>query len=307
MEDYFFYKSIRRTTIQFLDIFNDIYIKRYDTNGNIKGTYKVPLRFGPKTKAYLWMIDLGRDEEMLPMISVYTTGIDFDPTRLTNRHQDIKINTEDGAGIYAKSAMPYNISFTVNIYVLHMIDGGQILEQILPYFAPHAFIRVKIPEMDTLFDVKVICNGCSSIATDDMGEEEDRILKWDVTFVAQTWLFKPVETKQLIGTISGFVSASAYSWTSGMGTTGFGDSGTSGKIVNRYYMDEDTFAERDDPEKEIFVDERPSEVYAFRPIGYDEDAKLMLDYETWSGVREEPAQYTISVSTSGTGTTDSRS
>lgn len=403
MEDYYFFKCIRRTTIQFLDMFNDINIERYDVNGNIKGRYRVPIRYGPKSKAYLWVRESGRNEEMLPMISIYNTGIDFDPTRLTNKYQEIKVNDVGMSGIYAKNAMPYNITFTVNIWALHMVDIDQIYEQILPYFGPHAFIRVKIPEMDIIFDSKVVLNGCSPVMTDDVSEEEARVLKWDTNFVVQTWLFKPELTSvTLIGSIgesggtsgtSGYIGesggiithpweegtvyhagdiihndghvyqalidqiaipenepgvganweeywkelpgtpvlewkigneykvgdvifyngawyisltdhtataddepgvgsnwenvwnkasgTSGFGWTTGMGTTGFGDSGQYGKIVNRYYTNEDTFNDRDNPEKEIFADERPLETVAFRIVGVDEDAKIILDYESF--------------------------
>jgi hypothetical protein len=337
METYYFFKSIRRTIIQFLDMFNNISIERYDINGNVKGKYLVPLRYGPKSKAFLWLKDMARDEEMLPMLSVYMTGIDFDPQRITNKHQDILVS--DGnttTGTYAKNAMPYNIGFTLNIWVAHMVDIDQIYEQILPYFGPHAFIRVKIPELDIIYDVKVVLNGCSPVMTDDMGEDEGRILKWDTNFTVQTWLFKPyVTSKALIGSIDGsngtivnttwtentlyqegkivfyngvfykslqthtssnetmpgttggelyweltIGSIGDFDWTSGFGTSGFGDTGTSGKIVNRYYMDETVFENRDNPIKEIISDERPSETIAFRIVGLnEEETKIILDYE----------------------------
>lgn len=286
MEDFYFYKCIRRTVIQFLDMFNDINIERYDVHGTVKGRYKVPIRYGPKSKAFLWVKDKQRDEEMLPFISIYITGIDFDTTRLTNKYQDIRVSDSPTTGVFAKNAMPYNIGFTVNIWALHMVDIDQIYEQILPYFGPHAFIKVVIPEMNIGFDVKIILNGCSPIMTDDVGEEEARVIKWDTTFTAQTWLFKPQMTDVvLIGSVPGMIygtsGTSGYSWTSGAGTTGFGDSGTTGKIVNRYYMNEDTFAIRDNPEEEIISDPRPSETVSFRPVGIDSDAKIILDYENF--------------------------
>lgn len=340
MENYYFFKCIRKTIIQFLDMFNDINIERYDVNGVVKGKYRVPIRYGPKSKAYLFVREGGRNEEMLPMISVYLTGIDFDPARLTNKYQEILVNDTKTSGIYAKNAMPYNIGFTVNIWALHMVDIDQIYEQILPYFGPHAFIRVKIPEMDMTYDVKVILNGCSPVMTDDTSEEEARVIKWDTNFTCQTWLFKPqlVETPHIgsIGTnvggtegqiitpawllgkeykvgdvvyyLGGFYMCEqdhtasndklpgtetgepyweqitgqyGYSWTSGMGTTGFGSDDRYGKVVQRYYTDLDGFADRDNPTKEIYDDERPVLTHAFRIVGVDEDAKLILDHESF--------------------------
>lgn len=216
-----FYNCIRRTTIMFLDMFKDIRINRYDVNGTIKGQYLVPLRYGPKSKAYLWVKDHGRNEEMLPMLSVYITSIEFDPNRLTNKYQDILVNTNNQTmkGVFAKNAVPYNISFTLNLWTLHMVDVDQIMEHILPYFQPHAFIRVRIPEVDVIFDVKVICNGCSPVMTDDVGEEEARVIKWDINFTVQAWLMKSTtEEQRLIGTtnIGGSLSASTIdSWIEG--------------------------------------------------------------------------------------------
>lgn len=277
MSDYFFYKSIRKTIVQFLDIFNNINIERYDVNGVVKGRYKVPVRFGPKSKAYLWIKDLARDEEILPIMSVVMTGIDFDVTRLTNKLQKIPLNT---AGTFAKNATPYNIGFTVTLWALNVVDVDQVLEQVLPYFIPHIFIKIKIPEIDIVFDAKVISNGCSSVMTDDLGEEESRVVKWDLTFTVQTLLFKPIETKTLISGVSGDVAG--FRWTSGMGTSGFGNEGMTGKIVNRYYMDETAFQESDNNDNvEIYNDTSVSEVYAFRPVEIDEDSKLLIDYETW--------------------------
>jgi hypothetical protein len=343
MINYGFYNCLRRTTIMFLDMFNDIKINRYDVNGVVKGQYLVPIRYGPKSKAYLWVKDHGRDEEMLPMLSVYITSIDFDPNRLTNKYQDILVSTDNQTmkGVFAKNAIPYNIGFTLNIWALHMVDIDQIMEQILPYFQPHAFIRVRIPEIDVIFDVKVICNGCSPVMTDDVGEEEARVVKWDINFTTQTWLIKPsTEEKPLIGntTIGGSISGSSsiggwvagktyhvddiiysngkfyscildhvsiqetipdtgmswstywkymanfsgYGWTSGYGTSGYGDSGTSGKIVQRYYMDMDAFVNRDNPTNEVYSDPRPSEVVAFRIVDIDDEAKIIIDYELFN-------------------------
>lgn len=220
--DYFFFKVFRRTIIQFLDMFTDINIERYDVNGNVKGQYLVPLRYSPKTKAYMWVKDQSRTEEMLPMISVYITGIDFDPTRLTNKHQDIIIGNDGTNGIFARNAIPYNITFTVNMWVLHMVDVDQIYEQMLPYFTPHAFIRVNIPEISLDYDVKVILNGCSPVMTEDIGEEEQRVIQWDTIFVVQAWLFKP-----LLGFGPGY------------------DTGMVNKVIGNLYMDGKSFNERD--------------------------------------------------------------
>lgn len=198
---YSFNKCIRRTIIQFLALFNDIQIERYEQDGTIKGRHLVPLKFVPKSKAYMWVTERGRDEEMLPMMIVTMTGIDFDPNRLTNRHEDIRVSTDYSSltSVYSSNAIPYNISFSLQIFALHNIDIDQIYEQILPYFTPQAYIIINIPEMDMSFEAKVVLNSCSPMMTDDTTEEEARVIKWETQFQVQMYLFKPTFTSDIIG------------------------------------------------------------------------------------------------------------
>ena len=198
---YYYYKILRKTIIGFLDIFNDIQIARYDINGTILKYVTVPIRFGPKTKAYMFYKDQGRNEEMLPMISVIMSGIDFDVNRMTNRHQDIKISTSDATNtaLLTKNMVPYNFGFNLTIWALHMVDIDQIYEQILPYFTPHAFITILIPELDMSLEIKVVLNNCSPVMTDDTSEEEARVVKWDTAFTCQGYLFTPTTDVGIVG------------------------------------------------------------------------------------------------------------
>lgn len=222
-KNYFFYKCIRRTIIQFLSLFNGIEIERYEQDGTVKGKYLVPLKFVPKSKAYMWISDKGLDEQMLPMMIVSMTGIDFDVNRMTSRHENIRISTSYSAlqAVYANNATPYNISFALQIFALNTVDIDQIYEQILPYFAPFAYFTVNIPEMNLTFEVKVILNSCSPMMTDDTTEEEARVIKWETQFQVQTYLFKPITTVDIIGRLPFDTSPSAAeminkgSWVSG--------------------------------------------------------------------------------------------
>ena len=108
METYFYYKTIRRTIIQFLDMFNDINIARYDIAGNELRRVNVPIKFGPKSKAYLYLREQQRNEEMLPMISINLNGMAYDPNRMGARHENITVIKDLGARTldYYKNAVP---------------------------------------------------------------------------------------------------------------------------------------------------------------------------------------------------------
>lgn len=51
--NHYYYETIRKTVLQFLNIFSDIKIARYDNDtGNILKYIKLPVSFSPKSKAW---------------------------------------------------------------------------------------------------------------------------------------------------------------------------------------------------------------------------------------------------------------
>jgi hypothetical protein len=50
MFDYFYHEILRRTVIGFGTLFNNIYLKKTDTNGNVVSSVKVPIAYGPRQK-----------------------------------------------------------------------------------------------------------------------------------------------------------------------------------------------------------------------------------------------------------------
>ena len=272
MPDYYYFKIFRKTIIQFLEMFSDIKIGRYNTTGTLLKTVTVPIRFSPKTKAYLWVKENSRNEEMLPMISVDLQSIDFDPSRMGNRHESIEVSKDVEAllGQYYKTPVPYNLTFNLRIWALHMVDIDQIYEQILPFFAPYVFIRINIPDVDTTIECKVVLQSCSPEMTDDVSEEEARVVRWSSIFVAQTWLFKPILNPYAGGFLDGTTGDLA-------GRSGYP---LKQKIFTNYYTNEDSFDERDTTS--TWTSAAPSgavQAESLMGIGYDADAALLYEYE----------------------------
>ena len=89
MKTYYYYQSLRKTIIQFLDIFNDIRIARYESDGaTVRGYLTVPLKFAPKTKAWYW-INERKYDEILPIMSATMQSCEFATDRVVNK--DMKI------------------------------------------------------------------------------------------------------------------------------------------------------------------------------------------------------------------------
>jgi hypothetical protein len=196
VKGYYYYEAIRKLIVQFLDAFNDIQIKRLEPDGQtIRELIHVPIKLSVKEKFWYWLQER-KDDEVLPMITVWMTTIDFDATRQVNSFFEIckSTNIQDGTHQKFPHPSPYNFTFTMNIWSLYLYDIDQILEQILPFFTPQIFIRIKIEELEIEFDVKVIFQSCTPEVTHDMSDEDYRVINYTLDFVAQTWLFKPLET-----------------------------------------------------------------------------------------------------------------
>ena len=196
MKGYFYYEVIRKLIIQFLDAFNDIQVKRYEPDGKtVRELIYVPIKLSVKEKFWYWLQER-KDDEVLPMITVWLSTIDFASDRQVNSFFKMCKSSDTDDLTYQQFLHPtaYNFTFTMNIWSLHLVDVDQILEQILPFFSPHIFIRLRIDELNVEFDVKVIFQSCTPEISLDMSDEEYRVINYTLDFVAQAWLFKPVKT-----------------------------------------------------------------------------------------------------------------
>lgn len=203
MKEYFFFNVFRKTLIQFLDAFNDIKIARYTPDGkSIEKYVEVPVKLSVKEKIYYWLNER-KDDEMLPMITAWISSIDWAADRQANSFFSFckSANTDTLEYQTFLHPVPYNLTVTMNIWALHIVDIDQIMEQILPFFAPHIFIRLELDELDLAFDVKVIFRSATPEISHEMPDDEYRVINYTLDFELQTWFFKPVESSKLIGKI----------------------------------------------------------------------------------------------------------
>jgi len=119
---YFYNESMRRMTIGFGQIFNNIQIKRRDSAGNITQSIRVPLAYAPKEK-FLARLDAQPSLDnrefavTLPRMSFEISGIAYDSSRKLTRVQKfkhVKAGNEGKVLNYNFVPVPYNISY--NLY-----------------------------------------------------------------------------------------------------------------------------------------------------------------------------------------------
>lgn len=199
--------TLRKYIIVFGTLFNDIYINRTNTTGEVIQTLKIPLTYGPKDKV------LARLEQnptlnnqvgiVLPRISFEMTSMEYDPTRKLNTlnkltKQSTTAGTDDEVK-YQYQPVPYDLQFEMNILVKNSEDGTRIVEQIVPYFTPDFTVSVNlVPEVDAPRDIPVILNSISHQDSYEGSFEQRRAVIWTLTFTLKGWLYGPTKKSKLI-------------------------------------------------------------------------------------------------------------
>lgn len=193
---YFYHEIIRRTVISFGTLFNEIYIRHKDSDGNGISDIKVPLAYGPIQK---FLARLQQQAELnkpiamtLPRLSFEMTSIQYDPARKANVTQTFK--TLDGNNLKkVYLPVPYNIGFQVNLMSKIQDDALQVVEQILPFFQPSFNLTVDlVNSIGEKRDIPVVLD--SVTFTDDYEGDFStrRILIYTFNFTAKTYLFGPI-------------------------------------------------------------------------------------------------------------------
>jgi hypothetical protein len=205
--NYFYNESMRRMTIAFGQIFNNIQIKRKDSSDNVIQSIRVPLAYAPKEK-FLVRLDQQASLEnrefaiTLPRMGFEITGISYDGSRKLTRiqkYKTVKTGAEGKVLNYNYTPVPYNISYGLYVFTATAESGLQIIEQILPYFQPDYTVTVNaIPEMNIKRDVPIILNGVQYEDSYSGDFTQRRAVIYSLTFTAKTYLFGPTSTQKVI-------------------------------------------------------------------------------------------------------------
>ena len=205
--NYFYNESMRRMTIGFGQIFNNIQIKRRDSNGNITQSIAVPLAYAPKEK-FLARLDaqpsLSEREfaVTLPRMSFEISGISYDASRKLTRVQKfkhVKAGKEGKVLNYNYTPVPYNISYNLYSFTASAEAGLQIIEQILPFFQPDFTVTVNaIPELNIKRDIPIVLNTVNYEDTYSGDFSQRRAVIYTLGFTAKTYLFGPASTQKVI-------------------------------------------------------------------------------------------------------------
>jgi hypothetical protein len=201
---------MRRMTIAFGQLFNNIQIKRKDSSGSTIQSIRVPLAYAPKEK-FLTRLDQQPDLDnrefaiTLPRMSFEIASIEYDASRKLNRLQKfkkVKTSAEGKVLDFNYMPVPYNISYTLNVFTATAEGGLQIIEQILPYFQPDYTVTINaIPNLDIKRDVPIILNSVNYEDSYSGDYTTRRAVIYTLTFTAKTYLFGPAQTQKVVKTV----------------------------------------------------------------------------------------------------------
>ena len=207
---YFYNESMRRMTIGFGQIFNNIQIKRKNDAGKIIQTIRVPLAYGPKEK---FLVRLDQQASLdnrefaitLPRMGFEISSIAYDPTRKLTRVQRfkrVKANKDGKVLDFNYTPVPYNISYNLYSFTASAEAGLQIIEQILPFFQPDFTVTINaIPTLDIKRDIPIILNSVNYEDTYNGDFTTRRAVIYTLNFTAKTYLFGPSTSQKVIKTV----------------------------------------------------------------------------------------------------------
>ena len=176
-------RIIRKLVIGFGNMFKDITLVRYNPDLSEAERFIVPIVYATK-ELYVRRLEddpqLDKKVQMtLPRMSFEMSGLTYDASRKqnTNIKQFSKVT---GSVVSQYMPVPYNFDFNLYIYVRNVEDGTQIIEHILPYFAPDYTIKLNlIPELGIVKEIPIILNAATSeIEYEGDKNSETRMIIW---------------------------------------------------------------------------------------------------------------------------------
>ena len=214
---HFYNEGLRKLTIAFGQLFNNIIIQNTSSTGAVTKRIRVPLAYAPKEKFLVRLeqqANLQEDREVavtLPRLGFEITGLQYDASRKINKMQKLRrVKTgEEGKKLnYNFAPVPYNISFSLYSFTATAENGLQIIEQILPFFQPEYTVTMNvIPELDIKRDIPIVLNGVNYEDTYNGEFTQRRAVIYTLSFTAKTYLYGPMTNQGVIKTVQADLGA----------------------------------------------------------------------------------------------------
>lgn len=231
MKNYYFPRTISNVTIALMDMFNDIKVLKYDSFGVSADEYNVPILFGPMEKEYMQRTEdheyvaSAKDINGYTQVEPYGQRYYISTPRMSLVMNGIAYNADRAYGVnewrewFAETLVdgvnvdevlrdyqptPYDINYTLYIMTDSMDYFSQIMENILPYFNPALFLRVKeFSFLNIERDLKVTMPGVvPEFVSTEISDDERRYVNATMDLTVESWMYRPFEYSKIIKVIN---------------------------------------------------------------------------------------------------------
>ncbi len=202
--DNWYNQDIRKATVAFGALFNNISFIKNDVNRDELKRIKVPLGYGSKEK-YLALLQADPEDKaavaiQLPRMSFELTGMGYDKTRAqTQMLQDSSAIVGNATHMSTKYVpAPYDLQFSLHVMTREVDDGLQIIEQVVQYFRPDYTVSINFDlAMGQIAskDTPIILDSIEVNDSTTPVVDEIRIIVWTLSFTMKSYLFGPTRTQ----------------------------------------------------------------------------------------------------------------
>ena len=205
---HFYNEGLRKLTIAFGQLFNNIVLQNTSSTGAVTKRIRVPLAYAPKEKFIVRLeqqANLQDDRAVsitLPRLGFEITGLSYDATRKLNKMNKtirVKESEEGKKHNFNFTPVPYNINFSLYSFTATAENGLQIVEQILPFFQPEYTVTMNVvPELNLKRDIPIILNSVNYEDTYNGEFTQRRAVIYTLSFTAKTYLYGPMSNQKVI-------------------------------------------------------------------------------------------------------------
>ena len=193
---YFYHQTSRKMVVAFGSLFNNIEVRRTDSNDAVTEVIKIPLSYGPKDKM---LVRISQDPNLNPKVALTVPRMGFELTSMTydgaRKLNTMGRNVKKGTTGLKKqyNPVPYNWDFSLYVFVKNAEDGTQILEQILPFFTPDFTVTMTlISGMTVKMDIPLVLNSVTSEDSYEGDFASRRSIIWTLSFIMKGFLYPSV-------------------------------------------------------------------------------------------------------------------
>lgn len=196
-------RIIRKLTVAFGNLFNDIKLVRYNPDLSEAERFVIPIAYATKERYVMRLEDdYNLDKKIqvaLPRFSYEMTGMKYDATRKQNTNTRNFAQTSNGV-IGQYNPVPYDFDFKLYLYVRNIEDATQVLEHIIPYFTPDYTIKLNlVPEMGIIKEVPIVFKDAThEILYEGPRDQETRMVIWTLSFTVKGFIYGKSSTTNVI-------------------------------------------------------------------------------------------------------------